>query len=56
MVDNPVTSNNYKELYAVEDEVNITDPTLDRYYRFQGYLIYQMQNEDAGVADRNNFV
>ena len=51
MLDNPVTSNNYKELYAIEDKVNITDPTLDRYYRFQGYQIFQMKNEDAGVAD-----
>lgn len=51
MIDNPATSNNYEEAYAVEDEVNITDPTLDRFYRFEGYLIYQLLDDATGVAD-----
>ena len=51
MIENPVTSNNYLEEYEVEDEVNITDPTVDRFYRFEGYQIYQMVDEDASVSD-----
>lgn len=51
MLDNPAGSNNFNESYAVEDEINITDPTVDRFYRFEGYQIFQMVDEDAGVAD-----
>lgn len=51
MIDNPLGSNNFEEGYEVEDEINITDPTVDRFYRFEGYQIYQMVNEDAGVGD-----
>jgi hypothetical protein len=51
MLDNPSGSNNLNESYAVEDEINITDPTVDRFYRFEGYQIFQMIDEDAGVAD-----
>ena len=51
MIENPATSNNYKELYEEEDEVNITDPTVDRFYRFEGYQIYQMVDDVAGVSD-----
>ncbi len=39
------------EDYAEEDKINITDPTVDRFYRFEGYQIFQMLDEDAGVAD-----
>ncbi|GAB5418356.1 MAG: hypothetical protein Crog4KO_15400 [Crocinitomicaceae bacterium] len=51
MLDNPSGSNNANETYAVEDEINITDPSVDRTYRFEGYQIFQMIDEDAGVAD-----
>ena len=51
MLDNPSGSNNQNESYAVEDEINITDPGVDRTYRFEGYQIFQMIDEDAGVAD-----
>lgn len=51
MLDNPAGSNNANESYEVEDEINITDPGVDRFYRFEGYQIYQMINADAGVAD-----
>lgn len=50
-IDNPSTSNNAGELYNVEDEINITDPTVDRFYKFEGYQIYQMVDEDASVSD-----
>ncbi len=51
MLDNPATSNNFNETYAVEDEINITDPTVDRFYRFEGYQIYQMSDDEVGVSD-----
>lgn len=51
MIENPVTSNNYEEGYEEEDKVNITDPSLDRFYRFEGYQIFQMVDEDASVSD-----
>jgi len=51
MLDNPSGSNNASESYAVADEVNITDPGVDNVYNFEGYQIYQMIDEDAGVAD-----
>lgn len=54
MLDNPATSNNYKERYEVEDEINITDPGVDRFYRFEGYLIYQMKDDESGVSDIND--
>lgn len=50
-IQNPVTSNNYLEAYAEEDKVNITDPTLDRVYTFEGYQIFQLLDEATGVAD-----
>ncbi|NVK63635.1 MAG: T9SS type A sorting domain-containing protein [Flavobacteriales bacterium] len=50
-IENPVTSNNYLEQYAEEDKVNITDPTLDRVYTFEGYQIYQLLDEATGVSD-----
>ena len=51
LIDNPSSSNNYQEKYKVLDEINITDPTVDRFYRFQGYQIYQLKKEDVSVAD-----
>jgi len=51
MISNPVTSNNYLESYYEEDKINIVDPTVDRFYTFEGYQIYQMIDEDAGVSD-----
>lgn len=50
-IENPITSNNYLEGYAEEDKVNITDPTVDRVYTFEGYQIYQLLDEATGVAD-----
>ncbi|MCJ8291448.1 MAG: T9SS type A sorting domain-containing protein [Crocinitomicaceae bacterium] len=53
-LENPVTSNNYLEGYAEEDKVNITDPTVDRVYTFEGYQIFQLVDDAAGVADLND--
>lgn len=58
MLDNPgANHNNYKELYDVEDEVNITIDTLEngdsvnKHYKFEGYQIYQLKNSSTSIAD-----
>jgi hypothetical protein len=51
MLENPSSSNNYEEKYKELDEVNIPDPTVDRYYRFEGYQIFQLKDEEVSVAD-----
>ena len=51
MIDNPSSSNNYEEGYEELDEINIADPTVDRYYRFEGYQIYQLKDVETSVAD-----
>jgi hypothetical protein len=49
-IDNP-SGNNIDEKYIQEDKINITLDGVDRFYRFEGYQIYQMINSGAGVAD-----
>ena len=52
MLDNPgVNHNNYQEKYKEKDEVNIPDPLVDQYYRFEGYQIFQLVNSTASIAD-----
>ena len=51
MVENPSSSNNYQEKYEEMDEVNIPDPTVDRYYRFEGYQIFQLKDAEVSIAD-----
>ncbi len=51
LLENPSSSNNYQEKYQELDEINIIDPTVDRFYRFEGYQIYQLKSEDISVAD-----
>ena len=51
VIENPISSNNYQEAYEEEDEINISDPTVDRFYRFEGYQIFQLKDEDVSVAD-----
>ncbi|MEN9699606.1 MAG: hypothetical protein RLZZ301_804, partial [Bacteroidota bacterium] len=51
MLENPSSSNNYQEKYEEKDEINITDPTVDRYYRFEGYQIFQLKSQDVSIAD-----
>jgi hypothetical protein len=50
-ISNPSSSNNYKEQYKELDEINIPDPTVDRYYRFEGYQIFQLKSKDVTIAE-----
>ncbi|MGB0914846.1 MAG: T9SS C-terminal target domain-containing protein, partial [Crocinitomicaceae bacterium] len=50
-ISNPASSNNKDESYREEDKINIVDPNVDRFYTFEGYQIYQMEDSDAGVAE-----
>jgi len=54
LLDNPF-GNNVDETYEEEDNINIVDPVdgtqIDKFYRFEGYQIYQMASSDNGVAD-----
>ncbi|MFM1946995.1 MAG: hypothetical protein RL207_1278, partial [Bacteroidota bacterium] len=51
MLENPSSSNNYQEAYEEMDEVNIPDPTVDRFYRFEGYQIFQLKDAEVSIAD-----
>jgi len=51
MLDNPASSNNYRELYEEEDKINIVDEGVDRFYRFEGYQIYQLKSVENSVSD-----
>jgi hypothetical protein len=64
MLENPKTSNNYQETYQEEDKINIVDPTglgdtlangdpiiYDKFYRFEGYQIFQMKTAESGIGD-----
>ena len=51
VIENPTSSNNYQEGYSEMDEINIPDPTVDRYYRFEGYQIFQLKSTDVSIAD-----
>lgn len=51
---NPTTSNNANEDYAELDPfiLNVdNDPNFDNYYRFQGYQVYQLLNDDVSSTD-----
>jgi hypothetical protein len=54
-LENPINSNNADEDYEEEDDINIVDPTdgtvYDKFYRFEGYQIFQMKDATASVAD-----
>ncbi len=53
MLDNPGQNhNNYKEGYNVEDQVNIpNDMGYDRFYKFEGYQIFQLKDASTSVTD-----
>lgn len=51
MISNPPSSNNYNEQYAEIDDINIPVDAPDRYYRFEGYQIFQMVDGDATAGD-----
>ncbi len=57
-LENPVGSNNenemYQELDAVIPETDVDGNPNDRYYRFQGYKVYQVRDASVSVADVNN--
>lgn len=50
-LNNPVNSNNYGEGYEEFDPFIVADSTADKYYRFQGYQIFQLADNDVSVAD-----
>jgi len=51
MLDNPSQSNNYKEEYIEEDKINIDPSFTDRFYRFEGYQIFQMRSDESTITD-----
>src|SRR5690606_20934173 len=56
MLSNPVNSNNYREKYEQEDKINIVDPednsvVYDKFYRFEGYQIFQLKDASVAVSD-----
>lgn len=55
LLTNPSSSNNFKEGYIEEDKINISDPgtgeIYDKFYRFEGYEIYQVLNAEASSSD-----
>ena len=58
-ISNPEGSNNESEAYEELDPIiplndGGSGPPYDRYYRFQGYKIYQMKSSDASVSDIGN--
>ncbi len=54
VLENPSSSNNYQEKYQELDEINIVDPNVDRFYRFEGYQIFQLRSPEVSVADIND--
>lgn len=61
-IDNPSSSNNFKEKYKELDDINIPQTLADgtvltndeRSYVFEGYQIYQLKNEAVSSADIND--
>jgi hypothetical protein len=57
MIDNP-GGNNMNEDYEVEDKVNIIDPVggpaYDKFYRFEGYQIYQIKDDQVSISELGN--
>ncbi len=48
---NSSASNNYGEKYMEFDPFIVADSTADKFYRFQGYLIYQLQSNEVSTSD-----
>jgi hypothetical protein len=49
---NPSNSNNYNEEYAEFDPFIVTNvQNADKFYRFQGYQIFQMKTKDGSLSD-----
>lgn len=51
-ISNPINSNNYNEQYTEIDPFIIgTDPNIDKTYRFQGYMIYQLRDDAVSASE-----
>ena len=51
-LDNSSSSNNYQEAYSEFDPFIVTDDSLaDRYYRFQGYQIFQLVDDEVSLSE-----
>ena len=52
ILENPVNSNNYLEQYAEFDPFIVAEDSLaDKFYRFQGYQVFQLSGNDVSVSD-----
>jgi hypothetical protein len=52
---NPANSNNYNEAYEEFDPFIVTsNPDADKYYRFQGYQIFQLKTKSGSISDIGN--
>lgn len=48
---NPINSNNYKEGYIEKDPFIVAeDPAADKFFRFQGYQIFQVIDKSVSIA------
>lgn len=55
MLSNPLNSNNAKEDYAEFDPfITAEDSTADKFYHFQGYLIYQVINSSISASETSD--
>ena len=51
-LDNSSSSNNYQEAYSEFDPFIVTNDSLaDRYYRFQGYQIFQLVDDEVSLSE-----
>lgn len=49
---NPVNSNNYNEEYIEKDPFIVAeDPAADKYFRFQGYQIFQVLDKSVSISE-----
>lgn len=57
LLSNPSSSNNFNEGYAEEDKISIPESNpvdgtpYDRFYRFEGYQIYQLKDAKTELSD-----
>ncbi len=55
MISNPINSNNYGEHYEEIDPLIVApDSSADKKYKFQGYQIYQLINNNTAISDVGN--
>jgi hypothetical protein len=52
---NPINSNNYQEKYEENDPFIVSsNPNVDKTFRFQGYQIFQLANNQVALSDLGN--